>query len=367
MALARPAGVSLANWRTPPWSPWSFQHVQELVPCAWIRSTRQSEEPPLGAGVLAPFLDDPVLADTDSLALSVGGRLAAEWYAPHVDPDAPHLLFSVTKSVTGLVAGILIERGELDPAAPVGAYVPECTGSAYEDVAVRHLLDMSVAIDFEEAYLDPDHDYGRYRRATLWNPMRPGDQVETLADVLFGAPRAPHPHGTVYAYRSVNTDMAGIVLERASGRRWHELVEDLLWLPMGAHHDATITVDRAGTARAAGGLSVTTRDLLRLGQLVADGGGGVIPPSVVAELFAGGDRAAWAVGDHAALFPGGSYRSYWYSTGQGELCAIGIHGQWIWIDPTTSTVLVRTASQADPADEALEAAQTALWRRVCRP
>lgn len=358
--------MTLANWRTVPGSRWSFQHAGELVPSAAIRGARSPETEPIGLGPLADIEGELVDTETDSLAVSRHGVLLAEWYAPHCDPDAPHLLFSVTKSVTGLIAGILVETGLLDVELAVAHYVPECIGSAYGDVSVRNLLDMSVAIDFEEAYLDPDNDYGRYRRATLWNPMRPGDAEESLASVLCGAPRAAHAHGTVHAYRSVNTDMAGIVLERAAGRRFHELVQDLLWLPLGAHHDATITVDRHGTARAAGGLSVTTRDLLRLGELVARGGDGIVPASWIADIWTAGDHGVWAAGDQATLFPDGRYRSYWYHSGHDELCAIGIHGQWIWIDAATDTVIVKTGSQVEPADETLDLRLVDLFRRIGR-
>ena len=58
----------------------------------------------------------------------------------------PHIVFSVSKSITGAIAGILVDRGELDPDAPVTAYVPEAAGSAYADATVRHVLDMTVGI-----------------------------------------------------------------------------------------------------------------------------------------------------------------------------------------------------------------------------
>jgi CubicO group peptidase (beta-lactamase class C family) len=158
--------------------------------------------------------------------------------------------------------------------------------------------------------------------------------------------------------------MAGIVLERAVGRRFPSLLRDLLWLPLGARSDGMITVDRLGTVRAAGGFSVTARDLARVGELVRTGGGGVVPQGLIDDLRTGGNREAWANGDQAHLFPGGSYRNYWYETGKGELAAIGIHGQWIWISPETETVIVKQSCQPLPADPVLDQALIAMFRRI---
>ena len=101
-----------------------------------------------------------------------GGKLVGDWFAPHMDFGARHIIFSISKSLTAILAGILEGEGVFDPEAPVTQYIPEAAGSAYGDATVRHVLDMTVSLDFEEAYLDPESAFARYRRATLWNPGR---------------------------------------------------------------------------------------------------------------------------------------------------------------------------------------------------
>ncbi len=370
------ADVTLANWRTRPFSSWSFQNASELVPSATIRSARKLEAPMRDLGMFSELMVRDLAgrslrlpeflasSDTDALVIMRSGKIVGEWSAAHNDTLKPHLVFSISKSITGLLAGILVGQGALALDHVVAKHVPEAAGSAYGDLSVRDLLNMQVSIDFEEVYLDKNGAFDRYRRAMLWNPDRADDPAPDLKSFLCSLPKAAHAHGTQHAYRSPNVDMAAIVLENAAGGRFAELVSRLLWQPMGAHSDAQITVDRVGNSRASGGISMTARDLARVGELVRTGGAGVVPESWIADLWAGGDRDIWAAGDQGYAYPCGSYRNYWYDTGTGELAALGIHGQWLWIDPKTETVIVRQSAEADPINDAVDSTVAAVMRAI---
>lgn len=99
-------------------------------------------------------------------------------------------------------------------------------------------------------------------------------------------------------------------------------------------------------------------------SLVRTGGGGIVPADWIASLWAGGDRAIWAAGDQGYAYPGGSYRNYWYDTGTGALAALGIHGQWLWIDPATQTVIVRQSSEPDPVNDRMDQTVVAVMKAV---
>ncbi len=75
------------------------------------------------------------------------------------------------------------------------------------------------------------------------------------------------------------------------------------------------------------------------------GGAGVVPGWWIADIRTGGDRAAWRRGDFAYLFPEGGYRSQWYLTGHGSgaFTALGIHAQWLWIDPAREVVIAKVS------------------------
>ncbi len=370
------ADVTLANWRLAPYSRWAFQNVSEIVPSAIIRAQAQPEPPALSLGPLAgleasgvdgslvPIEDFLTASETDELVVMRDGEIIAEWSAPHSDPSQAHIIFSISKSLTALLAGILAGKDLLSFDRLVGDYVPEVAGSAYADATVQQLFDMEISVDFIEDYLDTSGAFDRYRRATGWNPPKPHNPAPDLKTFVCGIGKGTGAHGEKHAYRSPNTDLAGMVLEQAGGGRLASLFSEHLWKPMGAKSDAMITVDRIGNARAAGGMSVTARDLALTGELVRKEGASLIPQSWIADLWTGGNRKAWKTGDQSALFENGSYRNYWYETGQGELAAIGIHGQWIWVDPASRTVIVKLSSQALPVDAVLDQAIIRALRRI---
>lgn len=358
--------VTLANWRTYPFNKWSFQNVGELVPSASIPAVNGNEIPmqdmsgllsekvPLGSKqeTVADFL---VRSYTDALTVMKDGRIVGDWAAPNMQQGARHIIFSISKSLTAILAGIVEGEGLLDPEAPVTRYVPETAGSAYGDATMRHVLDMVVSIDIDEAYTDPDSAYGRYRKVTLWNP---GGGAESLTSFLMTLPRLDEDHGVTFRYRSPNSDLLGIVIERATGRRIPDLLSEKLWQPLGAKNEASITVDMEGAARTAGGMSVTARDLARIGEMMRQGGMAngrrVVPESWVRDTTNAGSAEAWQKGAMVHLFPHGRYRNKWYQPGDGSFCGIGIHGQWLYVDPSAGTVIVKMSSQPEPVDDPLD-------------
>ncbi|MEO9902950.1 serine hydrolase [Nisaea sp.] len=356
--------VTLANWRTTPFSRWAFHHVREIVASADIPN-----DPGAVSGLLeAPggldrlTLDDGVSfadflanTDTDGIVVLRRGQLVFESYANGMDAFTPHILMSVSKSLLGLISGILIEDGSLDPSALVTSYVPEVAGTAYKGATVRHLLDMRAGVAFDEDYLATSGPIIEYRKAQNWNPLEPGERPSDLRSFFATMTDADGAHEGSFHYVSPNTDLLGWVIERASGKRYADLISEKLWRPMGAERSAYITVDRFGAPRCAGGFCATVRDLARVGQLLVEGGRGVVPAGWIDDLIAGGDAAAWAAGDFADLFGGAPmrYRSKWYvEDGAAPLLfGYGVHGQNLYVDRENEIVVAKVSSQALPVDE----------------
>ena len=299
--------VTLGNWREQPFNAWAFQNVSEMVPSARIaaREGNQEAAPIDLGGLLSETVDlngrsETVAAflersSTDALVVMKKGHFVGDWFAPRMKPEARHIIFSISKSLTAILAGALEADGKLDPDAPVTDYVPEAAGSVYASATVRHVLDMTVSLEFEEAYLDPESAFARYRRATLWNP---GGGAESLREFIVTLQQLDEPHGQTFRYRSPNSDLLGIIVERAAGQRYAELMSDKLWRPLGAKRDGFVTVDKEGTARAAGGISVAARDLARVGEMMRQGGtaegGRIVPQAWVEDTIHGGDAAGLA-------------------------------------------------------------------------
>jgi len=365
--------VTLANWRLPPFNRWSFHHVREVLPTAAIYRSERSVEriPLLKSGIANLAFQGPDDKEwtveamlpatwTDGFIVMQRGRAMMEWYDVGFRPEMPHIVFSVSKSMSAILAGIVIGDGRLDPDAPVTKYIPEVEGSAYGDCSVRHVLDMTVSVNFIEDYLDANGDFARYRVATGWNVVPEGGKPEDLRRFLTTMRRGPGPHGNIFHYVSPNSDLLGWILERATGRSFADLFSDAIWRRLGTEFDAYVTVDRMGAPRTAGGICTSLRDLARFGEMVKNRGRAhgaeLVPAWWIDDIRTKGDPAAWAAGDMAKLIPGGRYRGKWYSIGneRGAFCAIGIHGQWIYIDPASEVVIVKLSSQPLPLDDAVD-------------
>ncbi len=363
----RPQTLNLANWRQPPHGRWAFHHVREIVPSE--RIARGDAASPLARaptdrldGLRTPgpegkeisLADWLALSNSDALLVAHRGRLVHEWYADAAIETQPHIVFSVSKSITATLAGVLVEQGLLDPARPVVDYIPELAESGYRDARVQHVLDMTVRIEFTEDYTATSGPFVEYRTATAWHPC-PVDAIDqSLRGFLCSLGRADGAHGEVWQYKSPNSDLLGWLLERVSGERAADLLSRRLWQPLGAEADAYITVDRKGAPRTAGGICVVPRDLLRFGELVRNRGAvdgrQVIPAAWIDDCRDGGSHEAWRRGESAKDFPRGRYRNKWYNSGDDHatMLAIGIHSQYIYLDPVAEVTIVKLSAQDEP-------------------
>ena len=352
--------VTLANWQDGPFNRWAFQHVCELVPSARLS---RADGPVLAleeahedlGGLRLHGLEDEATLDsflrrsyTDGFIVLRQGRVVYERYLNGMEPGTLHLLQSVSKSFCGVLTGALVERGVLDLGAPAHAYVPELWGSAFGDATIEQLLDMTASVVFSEEYADPSSEVQAQDRAAGWRPRRPDDPVGSYA--FLRSLRRNGPHGGAFQYCSATTDALAWVLERATGRRYPELLAGELWSRIGAEHDASITVDTEGFAFANGGLSVTLRDLARFGLLMLNGGGldgfRIASPGWARRPLEHGHPELARGTDFAAAYPRGSYTAKWWSTGDddGTFYGVGIYGQFLWLVPRASLVLAKLSS-----------------------
>jgi CubicO group peptidase (beta-lactamase class C family) len=362
--------VTLANWRTPPFNRWAFNHVSELVPSALVGAdprARQLEVRPVDLGDFRVRIDGEECGldrwleatFTDSLVILKDGQLVHEHYAGGQSPQVPHIWMSVSKSILGLMTGIVAERFGLDVDRPIVAVIPEAAGSAYDGATIRDALDMRVGIRFDEDYHARSGPIIDYRKAHSWDPLSPGESPKDLRSFLCTLTERDGPHGGRFHYVSPNTDLLGWILERATGMRYVDLLSELLWKPVRAERDAFMTVDRFGAPRAAGGLCAVPRDLARVGRLFATGGRvdgvQVVPQAWLDDIVGFDGRQAWRDGDFHELFGRADmhYRGKWYvQRGDRPLVfGVGVFGQHVFVDPAADLVIAQCASQPMPLDQ----------------
>ena len=347
-----------------PQTRWSFANFRQLVPTRniWRGDGRPSELPrslrddidgvtftPLGGGDPMTWEQSLAANYTDAILVLHQGRIVYERYLGVMTPHTPHMAMSVTKSFFGTLGAMLVEEGELDPDASVSRYIPELERSAFGDATVRQVLDMTTGIRYSEDYADPGAEIWRHARAGGVFPRPAGyDGPQTFYEFLAMLEKQG-AHGEAFAYKTVNTDVLGWLVRRATGRPVGDLLSERIWQKLGAEEDAYVLVDSVGTEFAGGGLNATLRDLARFGEMMRlDGrfnGRQIVPKSVVEDIRRGGDPAKFAIAGYATL-PGWSYRDQWWVSHNehGAYMARGIHGQAVYVDPVAGMVIARFGS-----------------------
>ena len=343
---------------------WTVCHIRELMPTKQVSRGIGSPVPldsalddgidavtftPLGGGGPMTWRESLSANFTDGILILHRGRVVYERYFGCLDQTGQHAAMSMTKSMTGLLAEILVVEGRLDDGAKVSYIVSELKDSAFGSATVRQVMDMTTALDYSEDYSDPEADIWVYSKAASPLPKPedyegPNGYFEYLETV-----EQDGVHGEAFGYRTINTDALGWIVSRVTGEDLTGLLSQRIWSQMGAEQDGYMTVDAKGTPFGGGGLSAGLRDLGRVGLLMLNGGTingqRLFPEEVVANIRSGGDKAAFAEAGYKTL-EGGSYRSMWWvlDNDHGAFAARGVHGQTIYVDPTAEMVIVRFAS-----------------------
>ena len=198
------------------------------------------------AQVLRQF-DSDSHADLRAVVVLREGALVAERYYNGQAQDGLHDMRSAGKSVTALLVGVAVARGQLATTGTVGQYWPEVAGSPAGKVVLDDLLTMRSGLDaFDEDAASPGNE----------------DKLDEAPDptaFVRGVPEADAA-GTLYRYNSLGAYIAGRVVERASGVELDTFAGSVLFAPLGITRWQWGR-DVAGHAKGQGNLSLTPRDM----------------------------------------------------------------------------------------------------------
>jgi hypothetical protein len=154
-----------------------------------------------------------------------------------------------------------------------------------------------------------------------------------------------------FSYKSGTTDVVAWVLEAATGERFADLVSERIWKPIGAERSAGITVDVSGFTLASGGMFATLRDIGRVGMMMINhgkvGDRQVIPAAWMDDIFNQDGDPAWPLQHTSGTKP--YYRSFVWGVGDGysTVLARGVHGQFIYVSPSTDLVIAMFSTWPD--------------------
>ena len=296
---------------------------------------------------------------TDGIMVMHHGKVVYERQNGCLNELGNHAAMSMTKSMTGLLAEILVTEGKLDDKALVASIIPELKNSGFGDATVRQVMDMTTALDYSEDYADPNADIWQYSEAASPLPKPkdysgPNGYFEYLQTV-----KKQGQHGAEFNYRTINSDALGWIISRTTGKAVNELLSERIWQKIGAEQSAYMTVDAKGTPFAGGGISAGLHDMARIGSLMLNkgeiNGERLFPAAVVDNIEAGGDKNAFAKAGYKQL-TNGSYKSMWwlFNNPTPIYAARGVYGQTIYVDPAADMVIVRFASYPDASNSKID-------------
>lgn len=285
------------------------------------------------------FLDSSF---TTSLVVIQNDTLTYEKYFLGHNENKRHISWSVAKSFVSGLFGIAMAEGHIKSVdQTVEEYLPQMKGSGYEGVKIKDVLQMSSGVGFNEDYGDFNSDINRWGRGFAWGSAQ-DDFPMTLK-------REKQP-GTYNHYVSINTHILGMILVKATGENLTDYLREKLWHPLGMEYNSYWLVDDYGMEMALGGLNVTSRDYAKMGKLYLQRGkweGKQIVPAawVAASTMADAPHLQPGSDNPASSHDMGYGYQWWIPAGnQGEFMARGIYNQYIYVNPTTQTVIVKTSA-----------------------
>ena len=263
--------------------------------------------------------------------------------------------WSVSKSVVSALVGVAISEGAIKSLDdPITNYLPELKGQGFDAITIRNLLTMGSGI--------------RYRLGFFpWDEFVLAGFYPDLRHLLLSNLKVVEPPGRSFHYNNFNTELIGMILERATGRAPSKYLEEKIWKPIGMEYPATWSIDSESDNFELTPILLNARaiDLAKFGRLYLNDGNWdgkqIIPASWVAESTTKdpNDHRPWETFSRWQD-KGGYYKYFWWGvsreSGDYNYMGIGTYGQFIFVSPRTKVVIVRTADS--------EGMDPPLWREV---
>lgn len=304
--------------------PQSFSFQGQRVPVTqWIKST-----------------------GTTGLLVLASDKIAYEAYFQGNNAESLAISWSVGKSFVSALIGMALADGSIKSLQdPVSDYASALKSSGYEGVALQDVLEMSSGIRFSEDYADPNAEINQLGRSIA---------LGRATDDWIAQLEREKPAGLEHHYASADTQVLGMVLKAATGKSLADYMQEKLWSRLGVEGDGRWLTDAHGMELAFCGLNLRLRDYARFGLLYLHGGRNLAGEQLL--------PAQWVKNSvkprSSHLQPGrfleegqpnlGYAYQWWIPQGEeGEFMAIGVYGQFIYVNPARQVVIAKNSAYAD--------------------
>ena len=291
------------------------------------------------------FLD---ISNTNAFLVVRNGTLTYQYYKSGITSTTRLPSYSVAKTMTSIMIGQLVAAGKVKESDTFIHYFPEYkTGTSFDRVTVKTLLDMQGGVGVSDNYPTGPAGWG-VGIAQMYATTDINWFIKHNRKMAFEP-------GTKSIYRSVDTQLLGMVIKKVTGMRVADYFSKNVWQPVGAAEAATWNVDHVGgTEKTFCCFNATALDYAKVGQMLISGGKvgstQILNPAWIARMSTPVDTLDY----------GWKYSAFVWHPYPGINMALGLHGQFIFMDPATKTVIVKLSDNPTGADPDVQEAKVMM-------
>ena len=281
--------------------------------------------------------------DTSALLILKDGKISFEQYWLTGGEDKQWISFSLAKSFISALIGIAIKKEKIKSIDDsITDYVPKLKNSAYNNVRIKDILQMSSGALWNEDYSDPSSDINRIGRV-----FAIGGSFDKIAMAM----KNELVPGTFNRYNSIDTQVLGMLLRETVGSSISEFMNEVLWEPIGAEYESYWIVDSNNMEMAFGGFNATARDYAKLGELYRLEGKlndqQIVPSQWVRDSITP-DAPHLIPGDNLYSENDRGYGYQWWipDISSGDFTGIGVYNQFIYVSPKANMVIVKLSANS---------------------
>lgn len=312
-------------------------HIIEGAPSeesAWVSADPESITEVTWQGKKVTFEEFLAATQTNAFLVIRDGKITYEKYLNGKTESTVLPSYSVAKTMTSLVIGQLVDEGTLNESDTFVKYLPEFkAGTSFDKVTIKDLLDMNSGIGVSDNYPSGPSGWGVAIA-----------QMYATTDMNFflnNNRKMREEPGTFPEYRSVNTQMLGLIIQEVTGNKLADEFSDRIWKRVRADYDATWNVDKVGGhEKAFCCFNATARDYARVGQALMNGMPDIASPSWTARLST----------PVVKLDYGWGYSAQMWQPFPGVNLMMGLHGQYIYQDKANNSVIVKLSDMPTSSD-----------------
>jgi CubicO group peptidase (beta-lactamase class C family) len=312
-------------------------HIIEGAPSdesAWVSADAESITEVTWQGKKVTFEEFLAATQTNAFLVIRDGKITYEKYLNGKTESTVLPSYSVAKTMTSLVIGQLVDEGTLSESDTFVKYLPEFkAGTSFDKVTIKDLLDMNSGIGVSDNYPAGPSGWGVAIA-----------QMYATTDMNFflnNNRKMREEPGTFPEYRSVNTQMLGLIIQEVTGNKLADEFSDRIWKRVRADYDATWNVDKVGGhEKAFCCFNATARDYARVGQALMNGMPDIASPSWTARLST----------PVVKLDYGWGYSAQMWHPFPGINLMMGLHGQYIYQDKANNSVIVKLSDMPTSSD-----------------